>query len=83
MAKGKQKQLDGPCYVPTGVAVKRLGISPRTLTNWRKAGEIVAFQTKGGRWRYDVDGYIRSRFEPRRIVDPRQGNLPLEAAAAA
>jgi len=47
---------DGPDFVSTGVAAKRLGVSIASLTRWARAGLVrPAYRTPGGQYRWDLD----------------------------
>jgi len=47
---------DGPDFVSTGVAAKRLGVSIASLTRWARAGLITpAYRTPGGQYRWGLD----------------------------
>jgi hypothetical protein len=44
---------------PAGMAARLVGVSIRTLNNWRKAGRIDAEQTPAGRWLFDVRPFLQ------------------------
>lgn len=45
----------------TGKATRRLNVCGRTLYIWRKAEKIEGFKTPGGKWRWNVDGFLAQR----------------------
>lgn len=42
----------GPVLLMPGAAARRVGVVPRTLANWHRAGRITAVVTFGGQRRY-------------------------------
>ena len=45
-------------WASTGSATKRLNVYSRTLYEWEKAGRIEGFKTPGGKWRWNVAGFL-------------------------
>jgi predicted site-specific integrase-resolvase len=45
----------------TGSATKHLSVCSRTLYIWEKAGKIEGFMTPGGKWRWNVEGFLANR----------------------
>lgn len=44
---------------PAGAASRLLGVSIRTLYNWRVAGKLAGEQTAAGRWLFDVRPFVK------------------------
>lgn len=64
----KASGLQGPLH-RSGRAARTLGVSKDTLRKIRERGEIDAFRTPGGHFRYDVASYLlRSRAQPQPAV---------------
>lgn len=46
------ENTEGPVLLMPGVAARKVGVVPRTLANWHRAGMIAAIVTLGGQRRY-------------------------------
>lgn len=47
-------------YLSTGAFAARIGVSPRTVGNWCRAGRVRAIRTPGGHWRIHEDELQRT-----------------------
>lgn len=77
MAKAEKKQK----FYRAQEAASILGLSLPTLRALAEQGKMACYQTPGGRYRYDVDGFLalaqtatKARLE--RKAKARQGELP-------
>lgn len=61
MTKNGASTANSPQYVSTGKATRALGVCRQTLVKYAKAGVIDGHQTPGGKWRFDVQGYLARR----------------------
>jgi excisionase family DNA binding protein len=52
----RERDRDG--WVSVGPAARLLGVSPKTLTAWARAGKVNHLRTLGGHRRYHT-GYLR------------------------
>lgn len=57
----KNANLDGKRYESTGQAAERLDVCSATLRIWAKDGKIAFIMTPGGKFRFDVDGFLAQR----------------------
>lgn len=71
-------------------AARIMGVVPRTLRNWRKAGKIGFYRTPGGRVRYSIDqlievrtgGRVDAAFDPTFPPFAAQGSSTADAPVA-
>ena len=62
-------EAGGKSYVATGIAETRLGVCSKTLRKWAKDGTIAYHVTPGGKFRFDVDGYLAAH-RPQPVEPP-------------
>jgi predicted site-specific integrase-resolvase len=55
---GKNMENEDQRFVSTGQAEKTLGLCARTIRKYAKDGRIDYMITEGGKYRFDVTGYI-------------------------
>ena len=68
MAKKQKAQMNA--YVGAGVAASVLGVSSDSLRRWAKAGKIGYVRTPGGRFRYDLAGFMQVAQAQASVVRP-------------
>jgi DNA-binding transcriptional MerR regulator len=64
----KEEQTSNGRFIQTGEASRRLGVHPHTVRKWAKMGVIDYFVAPGGRFYYDVDGFIDRVLTKRRAA---------------
>lgn len=70
----KRKKEPTVRYVGAGVASEILGVGADSLRRWAKAGKLDFMLTPGGRYRYDIDGYLAKQGKSRApAVAPNPG----------
>jgi len=57
--------LDTPQYVAAGKATKALGVCRATLVKYVKASLIDGHKTPTGKWRFNVESYLKERVSQR------------------
>jgi len=55
----KREQQEEIEFLPATKAARALGMSLVTLRQFAEAGKIEAYLTPGGKWRYNVRGFLR------------------------
>lgn len=83
---GKMKKEPSVRYVAAGIAAETLGVSTDSLRRWAKAGKIDFMRTPGGRYRFNLDGFMASQGKARApvaVVEPVKATVAKKPAARA
>lgn len=83
---GKMKKEPSVRYVAAGIAAETLGVSTDSLRRWAKAGKIDFMRTPGGRYRFNLDGFMASQGKARApvaVVEPVKATVAKRPAARA
>lgn len=81
----KMKKEPTVRYVAAGIAAETLGVSTDSLRRWAKAGKIDFMRTPGGRYRFNLDGFMASQGKVRApaVVEPVKAPTAKKASTKA